>query len=324
MKNFFAVLLASGLALASSASAQDSSGGFLNTITPDFAYEGPSERVKLGYGRLVNNDLIGELRDRWQTASFSSSRVMGYDWSGNLPQDFGQLLEYRMQTKIIAPGDVENPVPNDRLYSTSVSLGAHTHFSVGPGEVSVGGDVVITGPMTGLSDLQHFVHDLIDRDVPSAATKADMIPNGFHPGLVFEYGHPLQLSSTTELRPFAELRTGDETLIRSGVDLYIGGVAENDLLIREQVTGQRYSAVQGDQLPGYGIIVGGDIAAMGQSIYLPDRGPTMIDNRTRLRAGVMWQGQQNSVFYGMTWLSREFETQEESQFVGSIRLNFEF
>jgi len=324
MKNFFAVLLAGSLAIGSGANAQAASGGFWDTITPTFTYEDTSQRTKIGHGRLINNDLIGELRDRWQTASFSSSRVMGYDWSGELPQDFGQVLEYRMQTKIIAPGDVENPVPNDRLYSTSVSLGAHTHFALGPGEVSVGGDVVITGPMTGLSDVQHFIHDIIDRDTPSASTIADMIPNGFHPGLVFEYGRPMYLNSTTEVRPFAELRTGDETLIRSGVDLYIGGITENDLLIREQVTGQRYRAVRGDQLPGYGFIVGGDIAAMGQSIYLPDRGPTMIDNRTRLRAGVMWQGNQNSVFYGMTWLSKEFETQEEAQFVGSIRLNFDF
>ena len=324
MKNLLAALLAGGLAVASGVNAQDASGGFLGSVTPNFAFEGPSERVKLGYGRLINNDLIGELRDRWQTASFSSSRVMGYNWSGELPQDFGQVLEYRMQTKIIAPGDVENPVPNDRLYSTSVSLGAHTHFAVGPGEVSVGGDVVITGPMTGLSDLQHFVHDIIDRDTPSASTIADMIPNGFHPGLVFEYGRPMNLNSTTEIRPFAELRTGDETLIRSGVDLYFGGLTEHDLLIREQVTGQRYRAVRGDQLPGYGFVLGGDFAAMGQSIYLPSHGPTMIDNRTRLRAGMMWLGDTNSVFYGMTWLSKEFETQEESQFVGSIRLNFDF
>lgn len=324
MRNLFAVLMACGLTLGSMASSQESSDSFSTAYVTDTAFEGPATKVKIGYGRLINNDLIGELRDRWQTASYASSRVMGYNWSGELPAEIGSVLEYRLQTKIIAPGDVENPVPNDRLYSTSVSLGAHTHFAVGEGEVSLGGDVVITGPMTGLSDVQYFVHDLINRDVPSASTKADMIPNGFHPGLVAEFGRPISINRSAEIRPFAEVRTGDETLIRSGVDLYFGGIVENDLLVRDQVTGQRYRTVRGDSLPGYGFIVGGDFAAMGNSIYLPDRGPDMTDQRTRLRAGVMWQGDANSVFYGMTWLSKEFETQEESQFVGSVRLNFEF
>jgi len=64
---------------------------------------------------------------------------------------------------------------------------------------------------------------------------------------------------------------------------------------------------------------------MGQSIYFPDdRGPDMLDSRTRLRAGVVWQNAGNSVFYGMTWLSEEFDTQDEPQVVGSIRMNFEF
>jgi len=324
MRNLFAVLVAGGLTIGSMAGAQESSGSFSTSYLPETNYQGPATRVKLGYGRLINNDLIGELRDRWQTMSFTSSRVMGYDWNGELPDEIGSLIEYRLQGKIIAPGDVENPVPNDRLYSTSVSLGAHTQFAFGGGEVSLGGDLVITGPVTGLSDVQTFVHTLIDRDVPSTSTLADMIPNGIHPGLVLEYGRPMALGGTAELRPFAELRTGDETLIRSGVDLYFGGITQNDLLVREQVTGQRYRAVRGDQLPGYGFVVGGDFAAMGSSIYLPDRGPDMTDQRTRLRAGVMWQGDANSVFYGMTWLSKEFETQEEAQFVGSLRLNFEF
>lgn len=323
MKGLLAILATIGVVSAPVVSAQafDGSAPFVSQS----GYIEPVENQRLGYGRLINNDLIGELRDRWQTASVVSSHVSGDRWSGEAPSEIGRLLEYRFQAKIIAPGDVENPVPNDRLYSTSLSLGAHTHFTLGAAEMSLGGDLVVTGPMTGLSDLQHFVHDVIGRDTPSASTIADMIPNGFHPGLVFEYGRPVTLNSTTELRPFAELRTGDETLIRSGVDLYIGGLTHNDLLVRDQVTGQRYRTARGDQLPGYGFVVGGDVAAMGSSIYFPtDRGPTMIDNRTRLRAGVMWQGDQNSVFYGMTWLSREFETQEEPQFVGSIRLNLEF
>lgn len=323
MKGIFGLVAAIGVLCAPVAVAQSLDGG-PSFVSPT-SYVEPAGRVRLGYGRLINNDLIGDLKDRWQTASVVSSHIMGDNWQGQMPNEFGSILEYRFQAKIVAPGDVENPVPNDRLYSTSISLGAHTHFSLGNGEVSVGGDVVITGPITGLPDLQTVIHDALGRDVPSTSTLNDMIPNGLHPGLVVEYGQPFALGGGTELRPFAELRTGDETLIRSGVDLYIGGLTNNDLLIRDQVTGQRYRTARGGGLGGYGFVVGGDVAQMGSSIYLPsDRGPDMSENRARLRAGMMWQNADNSVFYGMTWLSKEFETQEEGQFVGSIRLNLEF
>jgi len=324
MRNLLAALIASGLAIGSTASAQVATGADPSTLFNQSSFEGPAERVALGYGRLFNNDLFGDGRDRWQTVSFTASTIVGDEWTGEMPSEMGSLIEYRFQTKIVAPGDVENPVANDRLYSTSVSLGAHTHFALAGGEMSVGGDLVVTGPMTGLIDLQTTIHNVINRDIPSTATIADMIPNGVHPSLVFEYGRPLSLNGLTEVRPFAELRTGDETLIRSGVDFYFGGVQNSDLLVRDQVTGQRYRSVRGDTLPGYGFVIGGDFAAMSNSIYLPSRGPTMIDNRTRLRAGMLWQGDQNSVYYGMTWLSKEFETQEDAQVVGSLRLNFEF
>jgi hypothetical protein len=46
--------------------------------------------------------------------------------------------------------------------------------------------------------------------------------------------------------------------------------------------------------------------------------------RTRLRAGVHWQGRQMAAFYGVTWLGKEFRGQDEGQFVGSIRLDLNF
>lgn len=297
-----------------------------SAVTAQQSYNsGQPFRTKIGHGEMLNNDFLGDRRDRWQTASFVGSQVFGYGWDGSAPETIGELLEYRYQARIIAPGDVENPIPGDRLYSTSYSLGAHTHFDYIGNEITLGADLVVTGRQTGLPQFQTAVHNLLGRDVPSDSTLNDMVANGVHPGLVVELGRPLNLNGQTELRPFAELRTGDETLIRSGVDVYFGGLLEGDLLVRDQVTGQRYSAVRPGQNSGYGFVVGGDYTQMGQSIYFPDdRGPDMLDSRTRLRAGVVWQNAGNSVFYGMTWLSEEFDTQDEPQVVGSIRMNFEF
>lgn len=285
----------------------------------------PVKHVKLGFGDFLNNDFLGDGRDRWQTASYSASWIRGTEWTGDMPDVPGDILEYRLQARIIAPADVDTPSAGDRLYSSSYSLGAHTHFIYGDNEVSLGADIVVTGEQTGLPAFQSAVHGELGIDAPSAATLADMIPDGLHPGFVVELGRPMGLGGDTEIRPFAELRTGDETLIRSGVDLYLGGIVTNNLLSRDQVTGQRYTTVKGDADPGIGFVLGGDIARMGSSIYLPsDRGPDMIENRARLRAGMLWQGEKNSVFTGMTWLSEEFDTQPEPQVVGSIRLKFEF
>jgi hypothetical protein len=40
---------------------------------------------RLGYGRIVNNDLVGDGEDRWQTGSVTTSRVWGPGWYGALP-----------------------------------------------------------------------------------------------------------------------------------------------------------------------------------------------------------------------------------------------
>lgn len=286
--------------------------------------EPTTKRIKLGFGDFLNNDFLGDGHDRWQSSSYTASWIRGTEWTGQMPSDPGDILEYRMQARIIQPADLDTPAPGDRLYSTSYSLGAHTHFNYGLHEVSLGADLVVTGEQTGLPAFQSSVHDALNIDGPSAATRANMIADGIHPGFVVELGHPMSLSDSAEIRPFAELRTGDETLIRSGVDLYLGGIIENNLLSRDQVTGQRYTTVKGQAESGLGFVVGGDIAQMGNSIYFPATGPDMVDNRTRLRAGVLWQDEKNSVFTGMTWMSEEFVTQPEAQVVGSIRLKFEF
>ena len=124
--------------------------------------------------------------------------------------------------------------------------------------------------------------------------------------------------------PFAEARAGDESLIRFGADLTIGRFGDGELLMRESVTGHRYRSVR-DPIPGVSFIVGADMAKVFSSTYLPeDRGYSLTDTRDRVRAGFHWQGEESSVFYGATWLGREFQGQTDSQIVGSVRLQFQF
>ncbi len=97
-------------------------------------------------------------------------------------------------------------------------------------------------------------------------------------------------------------------------------------MLRDGTTGQRYRGVRGDVVPGLSFSLGGDIARVFDSALLPEGGAAVLEpTRSRLRAGVSWQGAGGaSVFYGLTWLSKEFSTQPEAQVLGSLSVNFSF
>ncbi|WP_138933215.1 lipid A-modifier LpxR family protein [Roseovarius arcticus] len=282
-------------------------------------------RVRLGYGRLITNDYIGDGHDRWRTGSVASSRIWGPEWDGSLPTGFGRLLELRFNAQIIAPRDLNNPAPGDRRYAGSVALGLHTHYAALGSEVSLGGDLVFTGPQTGLDGLQDFIHDNLGGQGVGGATRRRQIGNHVYPTAVAEMGRTLTLGGAATLRPFAEARAGVETLVRVGADFTFGGALAGELLVRDPVTGQRYRTVQND-LSGYAFVVGADTAYVEDSAYLPSSGGYRLsDARNRVRAGVHYSSRAgHRAFYGLTWLDREFKGQPEGQIVGSVRLHIEF
>ena len=282
-------------------------------------------RNKLGYGRLVTNDLIGDGHDRWRSGSVASSRVWGPEWDGALPGGFGQLLELRLGMQIIAPQDLTLPAPGDRPYAGALSVGLHTHFATYGSELAIGGDLVFTGPQTRLDDVQRFLHDALGGQKLSGQMRARQIGNDIHPVAVAELGRSLHLGDAVTLRPFAEARAGLETMARVGADLELGHLGQGALMVRDPVTGQRYRTVQND-LFGYAFVLGADTAYVDSSALLPaSRGYRLSDARNRVRAGMHWKSPAgHHAFYGLTWLDREFKGQSEGQFVGSVRLHVEF
>ena len=107
-------------------------------------------RERIGYGWLATNDIFGDLHDRWQTGSVSTSRIWGPGWTGRLPQGFGEVLELRFGGRVVAPQNLNTPAPGDRPFGGALSLGLHTHFARGEMDYAVGVDVVVTGPLDGL------------------------------------------------------------------------------------------------------------------------------------------------------------------------------
>ena len=279
-------------------------------------------RETLGYGRIFNNDFLGDNEDRWRTGSNAVSMVRSYGWDGALPGRMGDILEFRLRTEIIAPDNIVTAAPGDRRYVGALSFGVHTHFQSAGAEISLGGDIVATGPQTGLGDLQTRAHKVFGAPVPGVL--GNQIPNGFHPTALLEAGRSFEFGDTVAIRPFVEAQAGVETLVRVGGDISIGRLGRDELMLRDVVTGQRYRVNRGAGA-GFTAVIGGDIAYVEHSAYLPVYdGYQLTDTRSRLRAGLHWQGRKSSVFYGVTWLGKEFKAQPEGQLVGSVRLNIRF
>ncbi len=279
-------------------------------------------RVTLGWGHLFNNDVLGDGQDRWRTTAAVVSQVKGRGWDGALPTRAGEIIEYRFRGDIIAPANLVNPAPGDRRYAGTLGFGLHTHFQRRGAEISLGADLVFTGPQTGLGELQREIHRALGTTIPTVL--GNQIENGFHPTVTLELGRTMTLSQGVELRPFVELQGGVETLARIGADLRIGGIGDGELLLRDAITGQRYRVTDAGNR-GWAGVIGADIAHVEHSTYLPSSdGYVLTDSRPRVRAGLHWQGEKSSVFYGVTWLGEEFTAQPEGQVMGSLRLNLEF
>jgi hypothetical protein len=292
------------------------------TFSPIAASAG--DRVQLGYGRLVNNDFLGDFRDRGQTGSYVSSRIYGKAWAGKLPTQAGQFLEFRLQADIKSPDNLVTPAVGDRPYAGSVSAGLHTHYQKSGYEIAMGAELVATGPQTRLDQFQTALHAGLGVAPPSLATRNAQIGNNFFPGVVLEMARPFNLGSRSQLRPCVEARAGVETLVRAGMDIEIGRLTSQDLMVRDGISGQRYRTILlGEK--GLSFIVGVDTAVVSESAYLPTgRGFTLTDRRDRARAGVHWQNDGSHGFFGVTYLGKEFTTQTSSQIVGSVRLGLKF
>jgi len=283
------------------------------------------ERVTLGFGRLFTNDHFGDGEDRWRTGSLQFSLLRGPEGTKTRPDGFGELIEYRFGSAILAPSILTNPEPADRRYAGVMSFGVHSHFTNDAIEFSFGADLIATGPQTGIGRFHARTHEALNMVPPSALALASQIPDAIYPALLVEMARPVHLADNLILRPFAEAQAGIEGFGRIGVDLLWGGAWQQGIFVRDTSTGQLYRAMRDQPAPGVSFLIGGDVAHVFSSALLPAAdGYQLTPTRNRVRLGVHLQGKRASVFYGLTWLGREFEAQPEGQLVGSVRFGLKF
>lgn len=290
----------------------------------DGVFNDPPER--LGVTQIFTNDWygmpFGDRFDRWRSGGYQVSGFWGRErWDGALPSSPFALVEYRFRGEIIAPDNLSAPAPGDRRYAPALYFGAATHFDYRGFEVSAGADLVFTGDQTGLMGL----HDTIHRTFGGSDVDLSdfMIEDGIYLNATLETGRSYDLGAAS-VRPFLEAQAGVETLVRAGADLRFGNYDPASFLIREATTGQRITAIPGDSVGGWSFSLGADVAYVSDSVLLPDTGPAPEETRYRLRGGVARAYGPTDVFYGVTYLSEEFEGQDEGQLVGTLSLMLRF
>ncbi len=281
------------------------------------------DRVTLGWGRLFTNDALGDGQDRWRTGSYAVSRLSGPRWSGDLPPTFGSILEYRFSAETIAPANLVTGAPDDRRYAGALSFGAASYADLQGFDAMIGAGFTAIGPSTGLGQFQSLAHQIFGLAQPGVLD--DQIPDQIALYGTAEVARPVTLGTNLAFRPFVAAQIGAEDLLRLGGDVILGRLGQKDLLLRDTATGQLYRGIKGDPDPQVSLVLGGDIARVFDSAFLPDGGSvTMTPNRQRLRAGLLVQGQSVSVFSGLTYLGREFDTQPEGQVLGSLTVSLNF
>lgn len=279
-------------------------------------------RQTLGMVRLFTNDTIADRQDRWRSGGFGVSAFRGETWTGRLPSQPFEVMEYRLRGEVMAPDNLSSPAPADRLYAGTWWLGAHTHFDWQGVEVTAGLDIAVTGEQSGIRQFQAWIHESLS--MPGINVGGQQVDDGIHLHGTLELARSLAWRAG-EVRPFLELQAGAETMARAGIDVTLGGLGQGGLRTRDPITGQRLEGIVGDTGGGWSVLLGADIAAVDSSVFLPeDRGYEVEDTRHRIRAGVNYGFGESNIFYGVTYLSEEFVGQPEGQLVGSLSLGLRF
>ena len=284
----------------------------------------PAGEKKVQMSSMITNDFFGDGEDRWRTGSIDVSLTFGGDDQRILPTKAWQRYQVRVRAEIIAPHNLVTPSATGRQYAGVLGLGLFTHFQKKEYDIYYGGELVFVGENTGVGSFQKNFHEALAIAPPSAAILGNQLPNAVYPTLHAGISKSWR-GEKSLIRPFAEVQAGVETFVRVGTDAIFGSAMINDFLLRDSVSGQLVNHAKADNSIGFAFLVGADAAYIADSNYLPNSGATKFKEfRPRVRAGVVYETHKFDMFYGLTWLGKEFEAQPDSQLIGSLNLRMHF
>lgn len=143
---------------------------------------------------------------------------------------------------------------------------------------------------------------------------------GLSPHGLVENDQRLRLNRQFALRPFARLRARRDRANRSGADAGIG-TSRLFLVARETAANRAIPPFSGAQR--YSLVLGADrfLAEAHANIIA---GPGQAHRQDRLRAGLNFQEDDVTLFYGMTWFGQTRSSAPVGEVLGSFLLRLRF
>lgn len=272
---------------------------------------------------FFTNDYMGDGHDRWRSASYTLFLGFEGQATGGLAHD------YRARMEIISPwGARKQPSDDDRPYVGIFGLGLFANDSYGSLQYNVGAEILFTGDQTNIADFQQGFHEktgidgYLPQDMPHEHV-GDSVSGQISGEIATNYA----LGEYVYVRPFAGAQAGYETFARVGFDLLIDGYSNAKQYVRDPISGflQPSSSERASKMKGVSFLFGADYTYVTHSDFFPSWSDIeMRNSRLRVRAGIQARIRKVSTFFGMTYLSKEFVSQAESQRIGVISLEFPF
>jgi len=280
------------------------------------AHTASAEPIKSSF---FTNDFFGDGSDRWRSASYTLFLSFEGENTGGVAHDF------RARAEVISPwGARDQPRNSDRPYVGMLGFGVFANDSFGALQYNVGLEVLFIGDQTKLADIQQGFHDLtgIAGYLPDNQPH-EHVDDSVTGMVSAELAKPYTISDSLSVRPFVGVQAGYETFGRVGVDLLIDGYSNAQRYVRDPVSGflQPSSPERASHMQDMSFLLGADYTYVTHSDFFPDWSDVEMSNsRFRARAGVQVAIRKVSTFFGLTYLSKEFESQVESQTIVVISL----
>ncbi len=272
---------------------------------------------------FFTNDFFGDGHDRWRSGSYTLFLGLEGEKMGGLAHDF------RIRAEIISPwGAKTQPDNDDRPYAGMLGFGVFANEEYRGLDINFGGEILFVGDQTGIANLQQGFHEAtgiagyLPKDMPNRRVEDSV--TGMLSG---EVARNVFFAEEVNFRPFIGAQAGYETFGRVGFDLISGGYAQAERFVRDPVSGflQPSSPRRAGRMDDMSFLVGADYTYVGHSDFFPDWSDVeMKKQRVRVRAGFQTRISSASVFFGFTYLGKEFNSQVESQTIGVFSLEFPF
>lgn len=291
---------------------------FWTLLIVSVLWAGMSSAEYIGLSWQVTEDFIGDRHDRWRTGGAQ----IGLLFRPQVQHSPIDMVELRFAGEAATPWNLRRPDPGDRPFAGVLSVSALAYGQRDWAEVDIGIGLALSGPSTGIDDFFERVH-LGDNEL-SDQTREDQVPDRLYPEAEVSVASRMPLGNGAAFRPFGRVQIGVENMATIGAEVIFGPAGADTLRIRDRVTGQLLPDTA-STARGWSLTLGGDVSKVYDSELLPENHGVEAEGiRTRLRAGAFWRGERVQLFYGATWLGKEFEAQSEGQTLGSIQLSWGF